>query len=107
MSEDPLEELRAEYRAELPGRFARLQALLAEVAAGAPLQRRKDLLRELHSLAGSGKTFGIPALSEAARAAESFLEPLCAEGAASSREDWARLQELVAALQGAVLPTTR
>jgi HPt (histidine-containing phosphotransfer) domain-containing protein len=35
------------------------------------------LQRGLHSIAGSGSTFGMPALSEAAAAAESWIEPYC------------------------------
>jgi HPt (histidine-containing phosphotransfer) domain-containing protein len=64
---NPLEELRAEYRAELPGKLAHLKALLAR-------NQMKELHRALHTLAGSAGTFGLPAVSEAAREAEAYCE---------------------------------
>ena len=64
---NPLDELRAEYRAELPGKLAHLKALLAQ-------NRMKELHRALHTLAGSAGTFGLPAVSEAAREAEAYCE---------------------------------
>ena len=64
---NPLEELQAEYRAELPAKLAHLKALLA---AG----RWKELQRALHTLAGSAGTFGLPAVGDAAREAEACCE---------------------------------
>lgn len=58
--------LLAEYRTGLPQKLARLDELLA---AG----RLPDLGRELHTLAGSAGTFGLPKVGEAARAAETYL----------------------------------
>lgn len=60
---NPLDELRAEYRAELPAKLAHLKALLAR-------NQMKELQRALHTLAGSAGTFGLPAVGEAAREAE-------------------------------------
>jgi HPt (histidine-containing phosphotransfer) domain-containing protein len=70
---NPLDELRAEYRAELPGKLAHLKALLAQ-------NRLKELHRALHTLAGSAGTFGLPAVGEAARAAEAHIESGKTEG---------------------------
>ncbi len=64
---NPLEELRAEYRAELPAKLAHIKGLLHE-------GRIKELHRALHTLAGSAGTFGLPAVSEAAREAEACCE---------------------------------
>jgi HPt (histidine-containing phosphotransfer) domain-containing protein len=83
-----LEELAAEYRSALPRRLARLE----ELAAGA---RREELARELHSLAGSAGTFGLPRLGEAARAAEAHLDGCGARLDEAQRAELARLLALV------------
>ena len=77
-----LEAFNAEYRAALPGKLAEVDALWGMMTAG---EMQPDacgeLLRKLHTLAGSAKTFGLPDLGTAARAAENFLEPYCRDGA--------------------------
>jgi len=83
MSTDAFEQqlalLRAEYRRDLPAMVHEAQSLWRELASGsAPPERLPDLLRKLHSIAGSAKTFGLPEETESARAAEAFLEPFCA-----------------------------
>ena len=60
---EELEALVAEYRASLPAKLERIESL----AAAGDL---KALARELHTLAGSAGTFGLPQVSAAARAAE-------------------------------------
>ena len=90
-----LEELNAEYRRALPGKLARIDALWSEMT-GSPA--RADHLaamqRELHSIAGSARTFGIAGVSEAAAAAESYLEPYVRRSklpAAAGRVEFERL----------------
>jgi chemotaxis protein histidine kinase CheA len=73
-----LEAFGVEYRQSLPQRIRDIESLWAsarqdEVSA----ERMHALLRGLHSIAGSGRTFGMAGLSEAAAAAESWLEPYC------------------------------
>ena len=58
--------LRSEYRAALPARLERIDSLLA---AG----RLEELERELHTLAGSAGTFGLPAVATAASDAQELL----------------------------------
>ena len=99
-----LEAMRAEYRESLPARLARIESLRLELAGGAAAAARiAELYREVHSIAGSGRTFGYPALTDAARAAEAFLEPYRA-GAAPGAADWARLRPLLEALERALPP---
>ena len=62
-----LDALLAEYRRELAPKIVRLQELFAA-------QRFKELRLELHTLAGSAGTFGLPEVGAAARAAEEYLE---------------------------------
>lgn len=78
---EELEALLAEYRAGLPEKLARIEALHSR-------GQLAELARELHTLAGSAGTFGLPRVSAAARAAEDQV----------SSE---RLPELIAALREA------
>jgi len=64
---NPLEELQAEYRRELPQKLETIAVLWSA-------RRVAELHRALHTLAGSAGTFGLPQLSAAAREAESYLE---------------------------------
>jgi HPt (histidine-containing phosphotransfer) domain-containing protein len=73
----------------LPGRLEDIERLRAALASGSgPATQRRELERELHSIAGSSKTFGLPAVSVAARAAESLLDQ-------PGEPDWERLRALI------------
>ena len=87
MEDDPYAELRAQYRASLPARLARLERLCAEHGRG-------ELRRELHSLVGSGETFGLPEVTLAARAAEALLE-------GPGEPDWKALKARIEAIRRA------
>lgn len=66
----------AEYRAGLPARIAGIDELWGRIMRGVDTaQAMNDLIRALHSIAGSAETFGLTAVGEAAAAAESRLEP--------------------------------
>ena len=87
--------LSAEYRGELPGKLDRVENLWRDLTAGAVgPERLIDLVRELHSIAGSARTFGVAGVSEAAAAAESWLEPFTARHklpASPKQAEFARL----------------
>lgn len=83
--------LLAEYRRDLLPKLARLEEHLA---AG----RLAELTRELHTLAGSAGTFGMPRLGEAALAAESYLASC---GARLDGPQRAELERLLAQLRRA------
>jgi HPt (histidine-containing phosphotransfer) domain-containing protein len=66
----------AEYRTGLPARIAGIDELWGGIMRGVDTsQTMNDLIRELHSIAGSAETFGLTAVGQAAAAAESRLEP--------------------------------
>jgi HPt (histidine-containing phosphotransfer) domain-containing protein len=94
--ERELKELRADYRAGLPARLARLRALLADAGGMGALRR------ELHKIAGSAKTFGLPAATEAARAAEAYLLARSDPDAAPSAAERAQLAALLDKLAQAI-----
>jgi HPt (histidine-containing phosphotransfer) domain-containing protein len=79
--------LLAEYRAELPQKLTRLESLLAD-------GRFAELTRELHTLAGSAGTFGLPRVGKAAGAAEAYLIS-CGSPDAGQRAELVRLFGLI------------
>jgi HPt (histidine-containing phosphotransfer) domain-containing protein len=66
-----MEEIRREYARGLPARMSLIESLWHRAAAGAPPD--DELLRAVHSLAGSAGTFGMPALGAAAHDLETAL----------------------------------
>lgn len=70
-----LQKQRLEYIASLPQRRAALEAAWQQAVEGRP-GARQVLEREAHNLAGSGATFGFPALGDAARSLEQGVESL-------------------------------
>ena len=85
----------AEYRASLPGKLREVDELWKRMHADAARpEDSAELLRRLHTLAGSAKTFGFPELGTAARAAENYLEPYTRQGVmppVAEREEFGRL----------------
>ena len=74
-----MEELRAAFAAELPSRVAAIGVRCHALLRGDldPAQT-SALVRDVHSLAGSGTTFGRPDVSRAAGRVEDVLEALAA-----------------------------
>lgn len=70
-----MERMRADYVAALPRKFAAIDALAEHCLAGSDSleEPRNELRRLVHSLKGSGATFGLPALSESAAALEEVI----------------------------------
>ena len=86
---NPLEELNAEYRRELPQKLERLTALW----------HARDIPRlqsALHSLIGSAGTFGLHEISAAAREADAYLRE------AGGALDVAKFQLLFDALRASI-----
>lgn len=96
--------LRAEYRAKLPAKLDEIDSLWRNLASGAlTADRIVDLRRELHSLAGSARTFGVEGVSEAALAAETWIEPYCARLAVPAPAQQPDFRQLLDALQQSAL----
>lgn len=70
-----LQALQKKYAAELTANIARLEALCSQIASGADPTAARTLHRGLHSLSGSGETFGYKALSERAKSLELAMSP--------------------------------
>jgi len=71
------QKLRQEFRGSLPAKLKRLRSLWERVDCEEPDADALEILRrELHTMAGSGGSFGLPQVSKAAAAAEDALEGL-------------------------------
>lgn len=92
------EKLRTEYRGSLPAKLRRLRSLWERIDCDEPDPDALDILkRELHSMAGSAGSFGLPEVSKAAAACEDALDGLRAgsrPGAKRSAKFSARLAKL-------------
>ena len=101
-----LRALSAQFRQSLPRALGNLNALWQDLVTErvAPALMR-ELHRGLHSLAGSGSTFGVPALTHTASAAEAFIDDFAQRSVipdATQREQFARLLAAVASAVHAV-----
>jgi chemotaxis protein histidine kinase CheA len=100
--DDEFESFKTEYRNSLPKKMRDIddaRAALEDHAAD--VQRLRDLMRMVHSIAGSARTFGVDGLSEAAAAAEAYIEPWCDRGALPAAPERAELDRLLAAVHAA------
>ena len=96
------EKVNADYRKRLAARLQRIERLQNDLAGGiAPAARLADLHRDLHTIAGSADMFGLPAATQAARAAEALLELHLNDGSLPGPEGWAQLRRLIAVLRQA------
>ena len=68
-----LAELQLRFKSELPARLADMRAHIeAFVTEGLDEKLREDLQRQIHSLTGSGTTFGAPELTRTSRELEKY-----------------------------------
>jgi HPt (histidine-containing phosphotransfer) domain-containing protein len=109
---DPLAAARDAIRALADGYIASLPAKLDEIdRAWVALTDRqwseeagRDLHRAVHSIAGSARVFGLPAVGEAARAVEHALEPLLANTTRPGDADLQAVARVIRQLRDASLP---
>ena len=98
-----LDALGADYRERLPDKVAAIYGLWRDSMCGvASPDRLTDLKRELHTLAGSARTFGVANVGELARTAESLLDACCERGTLPDAGSTAEMARLLDALQSAV-----
>jgi len=97
-----LEAQRAEFRKTCRDRFEALRAAWARVAQGADREALRELLRQAHTLAGTGPTFGFDALGDAAREVQAGVEEIDGDRAVPTDAQRARIDAAVAALQRAL-----
>ena len=100
-----LEATRAEYRSDLPVKLARIESLWSEIAGGGSKPAGlAELVRELHTIAGSARTLGVAGVSEAAAAAELYLDPISRKHKPPTARQLAGFTPLLEALRQAAGP---
>lgn len=95
-----LRALRQDYLSEAPTRVAELRAELQRLESG-DMDGLRNLERLLHRLAGSGGSYGLPVVTERARAGEQDARAILASGSAPSSAEVERLRAHVEAVSQA------
>jgi diguanylate cyclase (GGDEF)-like protein len=96
-----LETLRRSYAEQLPARISGIGARWQRLQQGFDLPLAQELIRELHGLAGSGASFGYPAVSDAARELETILRPMASADHTPELGDSERVPRLLERLESA------
>jgi len=86
--------LQGEYLGEAPERVRELSAALGRLRAG-DAAALDELRRHFHRLAGSGGSYGFPAITDCSRLAEHAAASIAAEGRPMQRQDLAVLDQHV------------
>ena len=96
--------LRREFRASMPAKLTRLRSLWERIDCAEPDADALQILqRELHAMAGSAGSFGLPLVSKAAAAAEEALAGL-KDGSRPGAKRAAKFRGRLEALEQAALP---
>jgi chemotaxis protein histidine kinase CheA len=101
--QDKLKALSEAYAAELPGKIQQIEAAWRELARGEWDEAGfKSLHRMVHSLTGSGKTFGFALLSDVARKLEMTLDGFAQAKTMPDEEQRNRIQMVLSEFHQAV-----
>jgi len=91
-----LQALSDDYAAQLPEKLQQLEQAWQQLPQPEwNAEGFADLYRMVHSLSGSGKTFGFAALSDVARTLEDYLKPLAAAQTALSEDQRLHVEVLL------------
>lgn len=100
--QEKLKALCDSFAAQLPDKLKQIEQAWSKLPlSGWDEERFQDLYRMVHSLTGSGKTFGFAALSDAARDLEGCLKPHAQSKSALSAAQRDQVQGLLAGLHQA------
>ena len=96
--------LRLEFRGSMPAKLTRLRSLWVRIDCEEPDADALEILaRELHTMAGTAGTYGLPQVSKAAASAEEALAGLRA-GSRPGAKRAAKFRGRFEALEKAALP---
>jgi diguanylate cyclase (GGDEF)-like protein len=95
MFEEQLKDLRQAYMSGLPEKIVEIESAWQSARENWSKERLRSLYRLLHSLSGSGATFGLPSVSIAARETELFLQGLLESNSEPSRDQIAQVDTLL------------
>lgn len=99
--QDVLRTLSASYAAQLPEKICHIEDTWAALQKKWDARVLSDFHRMVHSLTGSGATFGFAELSRIARALEAILKVLVNQEDAANSEQGAEIQQHLSALKKA------
>ncbi len=103
-SQKKLKALNATYVAQLPEKLEQLDQALGQLSHTVwDEQSAQTILRLVHSLAGSGTTFGFASLSDAARNLETYLKQLAQAKAVMNNDQSKHIQRLMHELNQAAV----
>lgn len=102
--DDILDELRGQFYCSAAERFERIGQALAALesmppAAPETFPTLRKLMRQFHSLAGAGRTFGYPAITTLARQSEQACNLLLEQNQSPAPDDLHRWRESLAELR--------
>jgi HPt (histidine-containing phosphotransfer) domain-containing protein len=92
--------LREDCASKLPAAIAEIEGLWRRLLEGeVPPAELQRVVGMVHEIAGAGAMFRLPAVSDAARALERFLEPIRAAGGLPDGVERERAEALLAVLK--------
>lgn len=102
--DDILAELRGQFYCSAAERFERIEQALAALESMPPAAPEtgttlRELMRQFHSLAGAGSTFGFPPITTLARQSEEICNLLLDQNQSPAPEDLRRWRESLAELR--------
>lgn len=99
--QEKLQVLRAAYAAQLPEKIRQIEEACAGYQSRLDEEGLHALHRMVHSLTGSGATFGFAELSRVARILEEYLKGIVNQGSPASEAQVAEIQNQIAAVRRA------
>ena len=101
--EERLASLSKAYGEALSERVGQIEALYRTITrTGWRSEQYEELKRLVHSLKGSGRTFGFPEISESASGLEELLDAVGLHGGGLDSPDWLKCEDRIAGLKAAV-----
>lgn len=96
---DQLAAIRAQFLENLPERLTLIRTLFEELSKEWNAEKASELYIQLHSITGSGSTFGFPELTENAYEGEILLKPSYTTGEPATPHHWNQLGEAITGME--------
>ena len=98
---ESLQALRKKYLERMTGTIEELKKLQQSAARASEAAPFQELCQAFHRLAGSGATYGYPVITEAGRAAETYLDALLESADAAPSDAASRIADFIQDLEKA------
>ena len=97
--------LRQQYAAKLPGKIQSIEAIWEKCLQEHGEHPWEKMSAECHKLAGSGTSYGYPAVSQIARSLEHFCKKVIENGYQISTDQRKDIQDLLIKLKNSCIPS--